>query len=319
MELSGYAVSPPGLVAAGSCVQPGRSGGPPWSGHHARGGGACEAPLPPAGAVLAGRYRLADRIGGPEWSPLWKGTDELLSRPVTVRVFRPGPVPAAVTAALRGTGRLADPRLARIYDADEHAEHPYIVSEWAPGERLDDLLGSGLPRPRLAAAITTEVAAALAVAHAADQAHLCLTPQHVRCHGNGVKITGLGIEAALCGLPPGAHPAAVIADTQALGRLLYALLTGYWPGSEATTLPAAPRHRGRPYTPAQLRPWVPAELSAIASSAMQPGSVAAPPVRTPAELAAALRAARRPAAGPAEPLRPARRRAVQPRPIRVAA
>lgn len=161
-----------------------------------------EEPLPTAGMRLAGRYRLDHRIGGPDWSSEWMGTDELLGRPVTVRVFRSGPVPDVVMAAVRNAGRLTDPRLARIYDSGDEAGRPYLVSECAPGTSLGDLLASDLPSPALAATITAQAAAALAVAHAAGQPHLCLSPGLVRWNSDGVKITGLGIEAALHGMLP---------------------------------------------------------------------------------------------------------------------
>jgi hypothetical protein len=258
-------------------------------------------PLPEAGMRLAGRYLLADRAGGPDWSSVWKGTDELLSRTVAVRVFRPGPVPDAVDAAVRAAARLTDPRLVRVFDYDSRAEYPYVVSEWAPGERLDDLLLAELPVPALAATITAEAAAALAAAHAAGQAHLHLTPGRVRWGGGGVKITGLGIEAALRGEEPGtAMPGAVpgtaaaeaaAADTRALAGVLYALLTGYWPGGEAASLPSAPRRRGLLYPPGQARAGVPGILNAISCRALLPWSGHGEPILTPAQLALALRRA----------------------------
>ena len=54
--------------------------------------------------------------------------------------------------------------------------------------------------PVTAARIVAEAAAALSGAHAAGLAHLCLRPDAVRwTPGGGVKVTGLGIDAALTG------------------------------------------------------------------------------------------------------------------------
>ena len=85
------------------------------------------------------------------------------------------------------------------------------------------------------------------------------------------------------------------ADTTALARMLYALLTGYWPGDEATALPPAPRHKGRVCTPRQVRAGVPALLDAITYRALW-GQAADAPRRpqTPAGLAMALRMVQRP-------------------------
>jgi hypothetical protein len=70
--------------------------------------------------------------------------------------------------------------------------------------------------------------------------------------------------------------------------MLYALLTGYWPGGGETVLPAAPRRRGRLYPPSRARAGVPAMLSAITCRALLPGPGDGEPISTPAQLARAL-------------------------------
>jgi hypothetical protein len=217
---------------------------------------------------VGGRFRLDDQAGELSGASLWKGTDELLRRPVAVYLLPPSlPVAAGVAAAVRAAARVSDPRLARVFDADFSTGCPYIVTEWAPGEHVDDLLIAGLLSPALSAAIIADAADALAVAHDAGRPHLCLVPRSLRWGASGVKITGLGIEASLAGADAD-DPAA--ADTRALARILYALLTGYWPGEEATSLPPAPRHRGRLLAPRQAQAGVPAILSAITVRALQP-------------------------------------------------
>jgi len=260
------------------------------------------APGPPI--WLGGRFRLDERIAAAAAPPLWKATDALLCRPVTVHLLPRGvPVPAHVVAAVQAAARVNDPRLATIYDTDYSIESPYLVSEWTPGTHLEDLVLSGRPSPALAAAMIADAADALAVAHQAGRPHLCLSLRSLRWDTRrGLKITGLGIDAALSGTSA-ADPAA--ADTMALGRMLYALLTGYWPGDAPTALPAAPRHKGRVYTPRQVRAGVPGVLDAITGHALQLQPPGAPrPVLTPAGLAMALRSVLRPSYSsfrPAEP------------------
>jgi hypothetical protein len=248
---------------------------------------------------LGGRFRLEERISLPDSGrscgvSVWKATDQLLCRPVTVHLLPPGrPVPQAVVEAVQAAARVSDSRLATIYDTEYGAECPYIVSEWSPGTHLEDLVLSGLPDPALAAAMIADAADALAVAHQARRPHLCLTLRCLRWDGNrGLKITGLGIDAALRGAPGGADP---LDDTRALGRMLYALLTGCWPGDEPSALPPAPRYKGRVCTPRQVRAGVPAVLDAIAYRAMQ-GQAPDAPVRPlfPAGLALLLRGVQRP-------------------------
>ena len=85
--------------------------------------------------------------------------------------------------AVQSAAKVTDPRLATIYDTDFNPECPYIVSEWAPGTPLEDLVLAGLPHPALAAAMIADAADALAVAHqagaapAADPALAALGPQ----------------------------------------------------------------------------------------------------------------------------------------------
>ena len=263
---------------------------------------------------LGGRFRLDERISlddqvnGPcgSWLEarglsLWKATDQLLSRPVTIYLLPRGPVPRAVTDAVQAAARVSDPRLATIYDTDFDPQCPYVVAEWTPGTHLEDLVLSGLPSPALAAAMIADAADAIAVAHQAGRPHLLLTPRSLRWHpGCGLKITGLGLDAALCGSTeltergPGAENP-VEADVTALARMLYALLTGYWPGDEPTALPSAPRHKGQVCTPRQVRAGVPALLDAIAYRGLR-GQAADAPLRpqTPAGLAMALRMVQRP-------------------------
>ena len=257
--------------------------------------------------LMGGRFRLDERIAAEGALSLWKATDALLCRPVTIHLLPRGvPVPAPVVAAVQAAARVNDPRLATIYDTNYSTDSPYIVSEWTPGTHLEDLVLSGLPSPALAAAMIADAADALAVAHQAGRPHLCLGPRSLRWEtGSGLKITGLGIDAALSGAAA-ADPAA--ADTMALGWMLYALLTGCWPGDAPTALPAAPRHKGRVYTPRQVRAGVPGVLDVITGHVLQlqrPAAASSAAVLTPAGLAMALRSVLQPSYSSFHPAEPA--------------
>ena len=246
-------------------------------------------PLPGQGAGvlrLGERFRLDGLVAEAAFTRVWQATDELLCRPVRIHLLPPGrPVPGGVAATVSAAARVTDPRLSRIFDADYRTDCPYIVSEWAPGTDLEDLMATGLPSPALAAAIVADAAEALARAHRAGVAHLRLGPRSLRWGGSGVKVSGLGIEAALSGACA-TDPAA--ADTAGLARMLYALLTGCWPGPEATRLPPAPLNRGRPCPPRRLRPGVPDALNDITCAALTSGG-------TPGWLAEGLLRSRPPA------------------------
>ncbi|HEX3749474.1 MAG TPA: protein kinase family protein [Streptosporangiaceae bacterium] len=224
------------------------------------------------GTRLAGRYRLEDQVdAGGGWA-LWKAIDEILARAVTVLMFAENfpRVREAVTAA-RAASRLNDARLSQVFDVDDSGDSAYIVMEWVAGESLADMLSDGPLDPAWAAALVAEAAQAISVAHAAGLAHLRLVPGSLRwTSGGGAKITGLGMDAAIAGAGTGEDggedPA--IVDTRHLAWLMYAAVTGYWPGPQDTGLPPAPAIDGSVCTPRQVSAGVPATVDSIISQAM---------------------------------------------------
>lgn len=246
------------------------------------------APIRPC-VRLGGRYRLDQRIRTSTGWSSWQAFDETLARAVTILVFAQGyPRTANAVAAACAASRVSDARLARVFDVAEDWDHTYLVLEWVAGHSLQDLLARGPLDPGRGAEIIAQAAEALAAAHAARVAHLCLTPKSL-CWtpAGGVKIVGLGIDAALCAATA-ADP--VTADTRGLGRLLYATLTAHWPGTDWPALPAAPREvDGRSRSPRLVRDGVPAELDDVACQILFRRPAAGPgQLGTPAGLAAVL-------------------------------
>src|ERR1700750_1687104 len=231
------------------------------------------------GPRLAGRYRLVDQVrSGTGWT-YWKATDETLARFVTVLTFATGfPRVAETVTAARTASRLGDPRFSQVFDVEDGEELAYVVLEWVAVEsRLDMLLSEGPLDPPRAAAMMVEAARAIAAAHEIGLAHLRLDPACVHWTvGGGVKIAGLGIDAALTGPDPEALTASEggaddpeLTDTQDLARLLYAALTGYWPGppgsaeSASALLPPAPENGSGLCTPRQVSAGVPAGVDEV--------------------------------------------------------
>src|SRR6266571_1015150 len=264
------------------------------------------------GTRLAGRYRLEDRVSDTAGGALWKAIDETLARPVAVLTFAPGfPRVYQVVTAARAASRMTDSRLAQVFDVEDSGDRAYVVLEWVNGHSLDDLVAAGPLEPARAAGLVAEAAQAMSTAHAAGLAHLCLTPRSLLwTPGGGIKITGLAVEAALYG----AHaddPA--VADTQGLGRLLYAALTAHWPGEggsypavtvagtmwgsplaspthgDPILLPPAPAIDGELCSPRQVCAGVPAAIDTVTSLALwgRP-SRGRPAITSPAALAEAL-------------------------------
>ncbi len=172
------------------------------------------------GVRLGGRYRLEDRLAAAAGWSAWKAIDEILARPVSVITFAAGfPRLEQVVTAARAASRLTDTRLTQVFDVEDSWDHAYIVLEWPVGDTLTELVAAGPMEPATGARIVAEAAAALSGAHAAGLAHLCLRPDSVQVDpGGGVKVTGLGIDAALSGVTADDPE---LADTRGLGQLLY--------------------------------------------------------------------------------------------------
>src|ERR1700733_11894039 len=245
------------------------------------------------GTRLAGRYRLVEQGAAGNGWVLWETIDETLARPVSVLTFAPGfPRIRQVITAARAASRLSDPRMAQVFDVEDAGGQPYIVLEWVGGESLTDMLDEGPLDAALACSLISDVARAVSGAHALGQAHLRLTPDTLRwTRGSGIKITGLGIDAALAGdglTGPAAYDPAM-ADTIAIAGLLYAALTGYWPCEEPTQLPAAPLSDGVVCPPRQVSADVPPALdSVITRTLLQPPTRQGPPIQSAADFADAL-------------------------------
>ena len=262
------------------------------------------------GTRLAGRYRLVDQmVAGNGWI-LWKAIDETLARPVSILTFAPGfPRISQVVTAARAASRLTDPRMAQVFDVEDGGGQAYVVLEWVGGDSLTEIVeASGPLDSARACSLICDAARAVAGAHALGQAHLRLTPDSLRwTRGSGIKITGLGIDAALAGdgLTADAARDPSLADTTALAGMLYAALTGYWPGEEPTRLPAAPLSDGVVCTPRQVSADVSSAMDSVITRALlQRPTRQGAPIQSPAEFADALAAVAPPAPLP-EPAPPA--------------
>lgn len=274
------------------------------------------------GDVLAGRYRLedavADALEGTHGTALWRAVDEVLARPVAVKVLpaagRAGAAAARPFLDAAGVASgLSHPGLARVYDAAveerrvgrARADVAYVVSEWVDGRALSELLADGPLEPAEAVRLAVQACEAVAAAHA------CGTP-HARMHLGNARVTPAGrlvvtdtaVAAAVAdGALPALDDAAVAADTRDLAAVTYALLTARWP-SDATPqpaegVPAAPGRDRRTYSPRQVRAAVPRELDAVVTRALGASGATTGPA-TPRGLATALEQALPPE--PAEPL-----------------
>ena len=239
--------------------------------------------------TLADRYSLEDCVlDGPHWS-YWRGYDGVLRRPVGILVLEPDhPLESEVLAAARASAGAEDPRVLRVLDVLSDAEGTCFVIEWLTADSLEEILGEG-PLPDLEAWRTVlEVASALAAVEPQGLNHGALAPHWVLRGDDGrVRLLGLSIAGVLTGRSA-EEIAADGCDARGLGALLYATLTGRWPGDPRDCgLPPAPEQSGHPVRPRMVVAGVPADLDDIAARALGlPGR--GTPLLSAAAVAAAL-------------------------------
>lgn len=218
------------------------------------------------GTVLAGRYQLTDpRPCGLPGTTEWNATDQILVRPVVVRVFPAAGAGPALDAARRAA-LVTDPRLVRVLDVGSDEGTGYVVTEQVSGPTLAQLVAREPLSADQARAVVGEAASALEAARRRGVHHLALRPSAVAVSDDGrVLVSGLALDATLFARPRGDARTTSRTDATDLVRLAYAALTGHWPGPGETAdgLPTAPETDGVPVAPAELVTGVPADLNTL--------------------------------------------------------
>ena len=247
------------------------------------------------GTVIAGRYRLDDLLAESAGARFWRATDTILARSVAIHAV-PSSDPRApgLLEAARVSATVTDPHLLRVLDADAQGDITWVVNEWGEGISLDLMLQQGTLPPARAAWLTREVAEAIAAGHAQGVPHGRLNPEAVLVtHAGAVKLIGYVVDASLQAPRPPDPLYGELDDREAdvinLAGILYAALTGKWPGVAPSAVPTAPRELRRPLRPRQVRAGVPRTLDVICERVLhKEGSQHAMPIETAHEIAAAL-------------------------------
>ncbi len=252
------------------------------------------APIGP-GTLLAGRYRLEDLLTDSDGARFWRATDTVLARSVAVHAVHSDDDRAPdLLEAARLSATVNDSHLLRVLDCDDADGVCWVVQEWGEGLSLDLMLQRGPLAPSRAAWLAKEVAQAIAAGHARGVPHGRLNPEAVLVtHSGAVKLIGYVVDASLHRAPPVSPVYGELdareADVIDVAAVLYAALTGRWPGVAESSVPAAPMEGRRPLRPRQVRAGVPRALDAICERVLhREGSRHELPIETVDEVAAAL-------------------------------
>jgi serine/threonine-protein kinase len=236
--------------------------------------------------LLADRYQLDEPLGRGAMGEVWRATDQVLGRPVAVKLLRADEATDIERFRLEAqtAARLNHPNVVGVYDFGSHHGRLYLVMELVDGWSLaQERSMRGTLAPHEAAAIAAQVAAGLSAAHRQGVIHRDIKPANVMISTDRtVKITDFGIarfadDAASTLTATGkiigtadylaperalGHPAQPASDVYSLGCVLYELLTGRPPFQGATSIAVVQQHvNAAPLPPAQLRPEIPQPLS----------------------------------------------------------
>jgi eukaryotic-like serine/threonine-protein kinase len=247
-----------------------------------------------SGHTLGGRYHVEGELGRGGMAKVYLGTDQVLGRPVAVKVLSPQYAEDAnfVTRFRReaqAAARLNHPNLVQVYDTGSDDGVHYIVMEYVEAKTLADYLaGGGRIMPDRAVELAEAVCDALAVAHAQGVIHRDVKPANIMVTRDGkVKVTDFGIArvtsnetveqtAAVLGtasyLSPEQAQGGQIdqrSDLYSLGCVLYEMLTGRPPFTADSPVAVASKHvLEQPTPPSGVNHDVSPELDAVVMRAL---------------------------------------------------
>jgi serine/threonine-protein kinase len=228
---------------------------------------------PKLGTAVAGRYRLDERLGAGGMGVVYKGVDTRTQRKIAVKFLHDAfaGMPDLVKRFERevtAMSRLDHPNLVGIIDSGVEAGVPYLVMAFHSGKPLADLVERGALAPARAVALTRQILAGVAAAHANGVVHRDLKPDNIMLlddvDGDFVKIFDFGLAKMVhgstqatkltntgfaLGTPAYMSPEQATgaptderADIYAIGVMLYHMVTGRIPFDADSPLTVLLKH-----------------------------------------------------------------------------
>ncbi|HWC35621.1 MAG TPA: PASTA domain-containing protein [Mycobacteriales bacterium] len=148
--------------------------------------------------TIGERYMLVDRIAADERREVWRGHDDLTSRPVAITRFLDA-TPEWRTRfdrRARALAVLSDPGIASTLRHDAHDTHPWVATAWVEGESVATIEATDGFTADDALAVVGQTALALAGAHAAGIGHGGLDASSIIVRPDGsVALIGFALDA----------------------------------------------------------------------------------------------------------------------------
>jgi hypothetical protein len=157
--------------------------------------------------LLGERFALERELGAGGMARVYLGKDQVLDRPVAIKVLRPSYGDTGISSRFEREGRtaarLSHPNIVQVYDAGEGEmegrDVAYIVMEYVRGGDLKRYMDEKGPIPgKELARLGAEVSSGLVHAHEAGVIHRDIKPHNILLDDRGrPKLTDFGIARAL--------------------------------------------------------------------------------------------------------------------------
>jgi len=247
-------------------------------------------------AALAGRYRLERELGHGGMANVYLAHDLRHDRPVALKVVRPELAavlgPERFLREIKFAARLQHQHILPVHDSGEAASLLWYTAPYMEGGSLRDRIGREVQLPvEEARRIASEIAAALAHAHAHGVIHRDIKPENVLLTDDGhVVVADFGIAKALSaaggerltetglalGTPAYMSPEQAAGgevdgrtDLYSLGCVLYEMLVGQTPHTGPSAQAIIARRMAEPPPRIRtVRDAVPATLEAVVLQAL---------------------------------------------------
>jgi eukaryotic-like serine/threonine-protein kinase len=147
-----------------------------------------------------GKYEILSKLGAGGMGEVWRARDEQLHRDVALKILPPEVARdpsrrARFEQEARALAALNHPNIVAVYEFGEENGQAFLASELVDGESLRALLDRGRVTVRRAIEIATQIADAMAAAHAAGIVHRDLKPENIMLTASAgtVKVLDFGL------------------------------------------------------------------------------------------------------------------------------